>query len=302
MTRRWHQAAVAAACAVALVCGQGVHAQGVQPIAPVTWGALSMQQRTTLAPLAVEWSRLAPAVQHKWIEIAGKLPTMSAEQQQRVHERMREWARLSPEQRTEARLNFQQFRQWGGVDKQARWEAYQALPPEERQALAAKAARAASAPASAPMASPTHLLRKAPLGAMVPKSNVVKEAPVPAVLALRPVAPSVVQARPGVTTQWVGVKQPSPPDHQKAGQPKIAAGPGMVDRSTLLPKHGPQAAGVAAPHKPPVVARAGAASAVSPAASSAAVASSPVVGAASAASSVVAAVPVAASAVASVVN
>jgi Protein of unknown function (DUF3106) len=302
MTRRWHQAAAAVACTMALMGGSGARAQSVQPIAPVAWGALSVPQRTTLAPLAPEWARLTPVVQHKWIEIAGKLPTMSVEQQQRVHERMREWARLSPEQRTEARLNFQQFRQWGGADKQARWEAYQALPLEERQALAAKAARAASAPASIP-ASPTHLLRKAPLGAMVPKSNMVKEGPVPAAQALRPVAPAVVQARPGVTTQWVGVKQPSPPDHQKAGQPKIAAGPGMVDRSTLLPKHGPQAAGVAAPHKPPGVARAGAASAVSPAASSVVVAAPSVVGAASAASGVgAAAMPVAASAVASVAN
>lgn len=269
MTRSWHQAAVAAACVMALVGGTGrAHAQGVQPIAPVAWGTLSVQQRTTLAPLAVEWSRLTPVVQHKWIEMAGKLPTMSVEQQQRVHERMREWARLSPEQRTEARLNFQQFRQWGGTDKQARWEAYQALPPEDRQALAAKAARAASAPAATALDSPTHSLRKAPLGAMAPKSNVVKEASAPTALALRPVAPAVVQARPGVTTQWVGVKQPTPPDHQKAGQPKIAAGPGMVDRSTLLPKRGPQAAGVAAPHKPAVaVVRGGAASGTSLAAS-----------------------------------
>jgi hypothetical protein len=37
-------------------------------------------------------------------------------------------------------------------------------------------------------------------------------------------------------------KTPSPPPHQKPGQPKIAASPNQVDRSTLLPKHGPQAA------------------------------------------------------------
>ena len=51
----------------------------IQPVAaPVAWGTLSVQQRTTLAPLATEWLRLPPAVQHKWIEIANRLPSMPA--------------------------------------------------------------------------------------------------------------------------------------------------------------------------------------------------------------------------------
>ena len=36
-----------------------------------------------------------------------------------------------------------------------------------------------------------------------------------------------------------------PPAHQPAGMPKIAATPEFVNRSTLLPKRGPQAAAVA---------------------------------------------------------
>ena len=264
MTRRWCQWAAMAACASLLALGEGAGAQNIQPVAaPVAWGTLSVQQRTTLAPLATEWLRLPPAVQHKWIEIANRLPSMPADQQQRVQERMREWARLSPEQRTEARLNFQQSRQLGGADKQARWEAYQALSVEERQALGAKA-RAASAPTMA--SSPTHALRKAPLGAMAPKSNVIDSTPLPAAQTLRPVAPAVVQAKPGVTTTLVSVKQPMPPDHQKVGQPKIAARPGMVDRSTLLPKHGPQAQGIVPATKPPVVAVRSGAGSVPPAA------------------------------------
>jgi hypothetical protein len=34
------------------------------------------------------------------------------------------------------------------------------------------------------------------------------------------------------------------PAHQHAGMPKIAATPGFVDGNTLLPKRGPQVAGV----------------------------------------------------------
>ena len=55
------------------------------------------------------------------------------------------------------------------------------------------------------------------------------------------VAPTVVQAAPGATTTLV-TRQASPPVHQQTGMPKIAATPGFVDRSTLLPKRGPQGA------------------------------------------------------------
>jgi hypothetical protein len=52
---------------------------------------------------------------------------------------MTEWATLSPQQRTQARLNFAESQQVDAVDKRAKWEAYQALPPEEKRRLAAGA-------------------------------------------------------------------------------------------------------------------------------------------------------------------
>jgi len=39
-------------------------------------------------------------------------------------------------------------------------------------------------------------------------------------------------------------RHPTPPPHQQTGMPKIAATPEFVNRSTLLPKRGPQAAAV----------------------------------------------------------
>ena len=57
----------------------------------------------------------------------------------------------------------------------------------------------------------------------------------------RPVAPSVVQAKPGATTTLI-TRAPEPPRHQQTGLPKIAATPGFVDKSTLLPQRGPQGA------------------------------------------------------------
>ena len=57
----------------------------------------------------------------------------------------------------------------------------------------------------------------------------------------KPVAPTVVQAQPGATTTLIS-KRPAPPAHQQTGLPKIAATPGFVDKSTLLPQRGPQGA------------------------------------------------------------
>src|SRR4029453_3048865 len=48
-------------------------------------------------------------------------------------------------------------------------------------------------------------------------------------------------------------RRPTPPAHQQTGLPKIAATPGFVDRSTLLPQRGPQGAaarGAAGPGPP----------------------------------------------------
>ena len=66
---------------------------------------------------------------------------MSGAEQAKLHSRMTEWAALSPQQRTQARLNFAETKQLSPDDKKAKWEAYQALPPEEKRKLAAGAAK-----------------------------------------------------------------------------------------------------------------------------------------------------------------
>lgn len=239
-TPRWWIAALSA-LALGVVLPMPATAQGsaqtaaAPPSSLITWAHLTAPQRTSLAPLERDWERLSPAHQRKWLEIANRMPAMPADQQQRVRQRMQEWAKLSPAQRNEARINFQQAQQLPEAEKQARWEAYRALSPEQRKALAAKAT-----PASAPQP-PTRPLRSAPLDAQSPKSNLVRSTPA-ATAAPRPVNAGVVQAGQGATTNLVTAARPSPPAHHQAGMPKIAASPGMVDRATLLPKRGPQAA------------------------------------------------------------
>lgn len=231
-TRRW---LVGAALIVAFA-GPALAQQAAGP----AWTELSPAQQTALAPLRGEWPRIDRDRKQKWLEVASRFGSMPPEQQARVRERMSNWAKLSPEQRGEARVNFQQSKQVPPADRQARWEAYQALPPERRAELAERAK-----PGPVPQ-SPARSLRMAPLSAQAPKSNLV--APVPAAASPRPIGPTVVQGGAGATTTLV-TRTPTPPVHQQPGQPKIDANPKLVDRATLLPKAGPQAAGARPPVK-----------------------------------------------------
>lgn len=211
-----------------------------QPVSGPTWAQLSPTQQQALAPLRHDWDTLDAPRKQKWLEVASRFGNMTPAEKDRIRERMTEWARLSPTQRSEARINYQQSKQVPAQDRQARWEAYQALSPDERAALAARAAKPA-ANRSAP-SSPAQALRGAPVDAQAPKSNIVTSSRGAA--PPNPVAPTVVQGNPGATTRLV-TATPTPPAHQHTGQPKIAATPKLVDKATLLPKSGPQAAGAA---------------------------------------------------------
>lgn len=209
------------------------------------WQALTPQQRTALAPLQSEWHTIDASRKAKWLEIASRFHRLPPAEQQRLQGRMTEWSRLSPGERGQARLNFQEMKQLPPQERQAQWEAYQALPEDQRKALATRARPQASA--SPPAA------RVNGSGSASAKRNIVVNPSLTAAPA-KPVAPTVVQAAPGATTTLV-TRQPSPPPYQQAGLPKIAATPGFVDRATLLPKRGPQgaatrAAGASQPRSP----------------------------------------------------
>lgn len=225
---------VAASASVAKVAKPAAE-QGVR------WQELKPTQRTLLKPLEREWSAIGPQHKQKWIEMSARFPTMSPPEQARIQERMTEWARLTPQQRSQARLNFQEAKQLPATDRKARWDAYQALSPEEKRQFAARAAPASSSPVVAGA-------DKSPARDAQAKSNIV---PNPALTA-RPkvISPVVVQASPGATTSPI-TKRPTPPMHQQTGLPKIAATPGFVDKATLLPQRGPQGAAVRSAAAPP---------------------------------------------------
>ena len=221
--------------------------QGGSPAAPAAeqgtrWQELKPGQRNALKPLERDWGSISANQKQKWLEVADRFPLLQPDEKSRVEARMAEWARLTPEQRTQARVNFQQAKEVSPLDRRAQWEAYQSLPAEERRKLAARA-NPASAPGNTDAA---RKYEKTDRGnrpgrdtAQPAKSNIV---PNPAfAVPPKPVAPTVQQAQPGATTTLIS-KRPVPPPHQQTGLPKIAASPNFVDKATLLPQRGPQGA------------------------------------------------------------
>jgi hypothetical protein len=192
------------------------------------WSQLTAQQRQALGPLEKDWTSIDAPRKAKWLEVSQRFGALPVEEQKRIQTRMAEWARLTPAERGRARLNFQESKQLSSEHKQARWEAYQALPDERRRELAARA-------------KPREEHASGPVAVVSAASAATARKPGASGAQVKPVSPTVVQARPGATTTLM-TRPVAPPPHQQPGQPTIAAKPGQVDRSTLLPKSGPQAA------------------------------------------------------------
>ena len=208
------------------------------PAAPASgpaWSTLTPAQQQALAPLRPTWDSTDSPRKQKWVEVADRMPHMPADERSRVRERMAAWAAMTPAERTRARVQFQETRRIGPDERQARWQAYQALPESERNRLA-QAAKKPAAPAAAPAPAAS-----SPSSGNA-KRNVVAATPSPAP---RSVTPTVVQAKPGASTTTVD-KQARPPLHHQPGLPKIVATPSFVDPTTLLPRRGPQAAAMRA--------------------------------------------------------
>lgn len=146
-----------------LVCGSASFSQVLKPAVPSSspmgakavavapakavsrpaWAELTPTQQQALAPLASNWNTISAPQKRKWLEISKNYGSLSPEGQATLNSRMNEWVTLSPQQRAQARLNFgktkELSRQLTPEEKNAKWQAYQALSPEEKQKLAAKA-------------------------------------------------------------------------------------------------------------------------------------------------------------------
>ena len=203
------------------------------------WSDLTAAERQALRPLERDWGSIDAPRRQKWRELASRFDRMSPEERGRVQQRMSEWVNLSPRERNEARQNYQGARQLSPAERQQRWEAYRALPEDQRRSLAERAQAEAAAGRG------TRAQPPGEAGKSNTVPNALGDAPRP-----RAVAPSVMQAKPGATTTPLSAR-PSPPLHQQAGLPKVAATPGFVDSKTLLPQRGAQGAATEPRREPP---------------------------------------------------
>lgn len=218
--------------AVSLVAAQPVIRPGGSP----DWRALTPAQQSALAPLQSQWAQLDDARRDKWLDVAGKFASMPDDERARVQARMADWSHLSPAERGRARVQFQEAQRWSPSARQTRWEEYQSLHPEARRVLSERWRLEAAARASK---------RPAPSSA---KRNVV-EAPLAPASPSQPASPITVRAQAGATSTLVSA-QPAFRGAIHTGVPKVATTDAFVDPVTLLPRRGPQAAGVVTPPKP----------------------------------------------------
>lgn len=126
------------------------------------WNALTPSQQRALMPLSAHWGRLSATQKSKWLVVARNFDRLPAAEQATLHSRMTEWAALSPQQRTTARLNFAETKQLSEEEKKAKWEAYKALPPEQKRKLASGAAPKAPPTAAAVKPVPSSKLAPTP--------------------------------------------------------------------------------------------------------------------------------------------
>lgn len=103
------------------------------------WKDLTAAQQQALKPLAERWGGLSEERKRKWLALSRNYASMAPAEQAKLQSRMSEWVSLSQQQRTQARLNFAETKKLSPEQKAQQWQAYQALSPEEKKKLAAKA-------------------------------------------------------------------------------------------------------------------------------------------------------------------
>lgn len=102
------------------------------------WTDLGKEQQEALGPLQQLWAGMSEPHKRKWLALSRNFDQLSVDEKIVLQGRMREWAALTPQQRTLARLNFADVKQLPQEQRRALWDAYQALSLEDKQKLASQ--------------------------------------------------------------------------------------------------------------------------------------------------------------------
>jgi Protein of unknown function (DUF3106) len=117
---------------------------------PLSWARLTSAEHLALAPFEPLWDSFSDERKRKWLKIASRYPKMSPDAQKRLHDRMSEWVRMTPDQRRVARENYQVSKELPRETRQNAWKAYQQLPEDQKERLAASERKRRPSVVSAP--------------------------------------------------------------------------------------------------------------------------------------------------------
>ncbi len=194
---------------------------------------------------------MSEAQKRHWLTLAASFPHLSAHEQQKLQARITDWASLSGQQRSQARLNYALTNKLSVDDKRAQWEAYLALSEEERRQLAARAApRPTGAATAIRPISPRKLARVPAAAAAVNRANAPKiPAPpashpmqaLPVIVApatVLPASAAVVETQPVVVPS--AVAGPLPPLSSASEPSAPAASPSSQESKDSESQYAPQ--------------------------------------------------------------
>ena len=132
--RLWHLGALLAAVSACLLLGYWAASSlwemdarpSRQPTAADnrSWQTLQSDQRKALMPLRHEWATLDVSNRERWLKTAALLQKKTATERARAQERLVEWAKLSPANRSAARLHFASVRHIPAEKRKSQWSRY----------------------------------------------------------------------------------------------------------------------------------------------------------------------------------
>jgi len=105
------------------------------PLVQPLWSDLTQAQQAVLEPFAGQWNSWSAQEKRVWVSLADRVPRMAPKARERAHQRIREWAALTPEQRRLARQNYRLAKRLPPDQRQAQWARYQDMTPEQRSVL-----------------------------------------------------------------------------------------------------------------------------------------------------------------------
>lgn len=88
-----------------------------------------------LAPFAEGWNALPLEEKRAWVALADKYPRLTSAEKDKAAERIRDWAKLTPEQRKLARQNYRLAKSLPRDEREAQLAQYNTLTDEQKKVL-----------------------------------------------------------------------------------------------------------------------------------------------------------------------